>query len=727
MVAVTWALEADFNKDGAYEEVLTGRLTPGMTSPQIRRGLSRGGMYQTSEISFGLLNNDNRYTQDNPSSPLAGPIEQGVPVRVRATHNAITYDRWTGFLQKPRWTWSRSRLPYVTFSARDISEYFGRYDAVNIISSTTRRTDQAIGLVLDAMGVAAGLRTLDVGQHTMPFHFVRSQQAMGAVMDAVYAEMGALLWVTKDGKVRFESRASRMGLTVDHTWGDGTTIKPEEIHYAPDEEDLIATVQLQATIFQADQLQQEVFRFQRGSHNNPADSLVLGPGQIYGEVEFHYDASVLVLADPVASKDYLANAARDGSKTDRTSSLGVTVTDLGGGFTLQLVNNLTSVATTAAEDIDASETAIDVASGSAVEVGEIIVIDSEWILVNAIVANTLTSVTRGVNGTTAATHANGANIYHTIAVTAFRLLATVETFLNDRPIFVASKSIPGQPSDGSFSAQVPFADDTGLLIRDYVMQLLRTHRYPVPPLTLVFSLERNDDTALSLLTAEIGELVKFANSSALIDDWWYIESITDALGVGKITKVEVTLLPSYAYRDLSKIAYDLFTRANAAGDLGTALSGDVWADDAGFDIASNTARPNVATLQIPNVALGAANCVVEASLANMSADADEEVGLIYRHADASNYWRVYLDDGTDEVILEKVVAGVVTELASPAWTPTDTAELRVIAQGSRHRVWVDRKLVIDVTDSALSANPRVGLFSRSTTAVTWDDFYGQGL
>lgn len=64
---------------------------------------------------------------------------------------------------------------------------------------------------------------------------------------------------------------------------------------------------------------------------------------------------------------------------------------------------LETVAATSAEVLDASETGVDVTSGTAFNVGETILIDSEQMYVSAIATNTLT-VTRGVNGTAAATH-----------------------------------------------------------------------------------------------------------------------------------------------------------------------------------------------------------------------------------------------------------------------------------------------------------------------------------
>lgn len=66
--------------------------------------------------------------------------------------------------------------------------------------------------------------------------------------------------------------------------------------------------------------------------------------------------------------------------------------------------------TTTAEELDASETGVDVVSGPALEVGQTILVEAEQMYVTAISTNTLT-VKRGVNGTTAATHTTGKTVY----------------------------------------------------------------------------------------------------------------------------------------------------------------------------------------------------------------------------------------------------------------------------------------------------------------------------
>ena len=65
----------------------------------------------------------------------------------------------------------------------------------------------------------------------------------------------------------------------------------------------------------------------------------------------------------------------------------------------------TQAAGTLAEDVDISETAIDLTAGHDISVCDTLVCESEQMDVTAVSTNTIT-VTRGVNGTTAAVHAN---------------------------------------------------------------------------------------------------------------------------------------------------------------------------------------------------------------------------------------------------------------------------------------------------------------------------------
>ncbi len=73
-------------------------------------------------------------------------------------------------------------------------------------------------------------------------------------------------------------------------------------------------------------------------------------------------------------------------------------------------SNETALVTTLAEDDDGSETALDLTSAAALSVGDTLVIGTEQLDITAIATNTVT-VTRGLNASAAAAHANGAAVY----------------------------------------------------------------------------------------------------------------------------------------------------------------------------------------------------------------------------------------------------------------------------------------------------------------------------
>lgn len=67
------------------------------------------------------------------------------------------------------------------------------------------------------------------------------------------------------------------------------------------------------------------------------------------------------------------------------------------------------ILTTLAEDMDTSETGVDLTAGALIEVGHYLRVDTEQMIVTALSTNTAT-VERGVNGTTAASHLTSAPV-----------------------------------------------------------------------------------------------------------------------------------------------------------------------------------------------------------------------------------------------------------------------------------------------------------------------------
>lgn len=663
MVTITWTLKADFDGVGTYDFDLTPYVDmPGMDL-RVSRGIGRDGKPQTSKLGFRLSNRDGIFTPENTASALYGKVVPGVPVRLTATYATVDYSITTGYAMSWKVNFQAGISSTVDVECDDIFWFLKNGDPVNVTVSAARDTDAALVAICDALGLVAGDRNFDDGVQDLPLHFAVFQNPLEAMQAVAASEMGGLLYPAADGRIRFESRASRLGTTVDATWGDGTLIQPVAEEYNLNPLEFFTSVTARSTVFRQGQADIEIFRFSRSMDTRPnPDSISLAAGEVY-ERDFDTQAAVVAITAPVAQTDYQANDAIDGSGTDRTSLLDVTVTDHGAGrFTLKMVN----------------------------------------------------------------THSG------TVYVTRFRLRGQPVEFYADRAQVQFSLSVPGLKAGLPLQFDVPFAGDTGGKLRDYAYQEQRVGRYPWPVLRLPFKAVLADQIG-AMLAADLGHLIAYASAqddyqSAQVDDWWYIEALeyrVPAGWAGEVFECTVTLIPSYVYRNLDAIGFDVFDRDNATGDLGTSTQGKAWANDTGFDIVSAKARANTDTLSIPDLTLGVNDQIWEVQLADIGTG--DEVGLNLRKTDANNYLRAYVDKGSNEVILEEVVAGVATELASPAFTVGSAHEMRVMVQDTRVRVWVDRLRYIDATTS-ITTGTKGGLFARNASGTTtFANPYGEGL
>lgn len=662
MSAVTWIVEADWDRDTAYEAITGDVERPG-NGISIKRGFGSDGLYKTSNVSIDLGNRAGTYSPGNTGSARHGQIRAGVPVRVKATHNAIDYVLWTGYIKGYKTSGVQAdQVPICTIDCSDLSDLLAQYTPVNVLLDE-RTTDEAYEAIAVAIGLDPADYNFPAGAQTMPIHWVRNKDAFSAFADVLQSELGGIWYVDADNVIQGLPRSSRLGISADQTWGDGTSIVPKSAVVEIADDHLVSTVAVQANVFVRDEADQVIASWSRNASNPTPDSVLVLAGQPY-EASIDYGQPVESVSAPVAGEDYTFNSAIDGSGTDLTSSVDeYTFTDEGGGYRVRMY--------------DAA-----------------------------------------------------ANFY----VTNHQVQGLAVGFSTDKPVFKVTIPIPGEKIDRGYTVPLPYADDTVVATRHYAMHLLRAYRYEFPVLTLVFDAS-TDDKKVAMLSLELGNLIFYKDTAITTkgtysNDWWYVQSINHEVPpdlAGQTFTSSVTLVPSYLFRNLDKIIFDDFQRANVVGDLGTTQSGATWASDTGFDIASNKARPNSTGAQLPNIDLDSADCVVEVSLSNLSADADEEVGVIYRYADTSNYWRAVWTDASDLVRLTKRVAGVSTNVASFPVPSGPTGELRVIVQGDRHRVWWNRKLVLDHTDSAINTNTRVGLFSINTTVVDFADFFAEGL
>lgn len=657
--ASTWALEVDFDRDGSYETDLTAYVSEFAGGWTISRGMGPDGVYQGARLQVGLNNNDARFTPDNPNGAHYGSYHlAAIPIRLTANHNTVDYTLMTGYID----AWSVEPGPWGGMAAKltafDLSRFLQDGQPL-YLTAQQRTTDEAIEDIATAYGLAAGDLDLEPGAQTLPLHFVFGQRPLEAMHAVMRSEMAGQLWIGDLGKIRFEARNTRLGVTPTATWGDGTNVIPSRVRVVWDRYDYVTRVDVQQTVLRTGADEIEVLR-SLGSFDT-GDAVGIAAGATYRAV-IPAESAVDSIVTPVADRDYRGNSAADGSGTDQTSDLTVTATLNGAGEITFTVEN-----------------------------------------------------------------AGAGTVYFEYVIRG------VAVEYSDRAIARAEKTVSGVVGGRELSIDVPFAGGNQLQGLDFAVQTLRSFRHLYPRVELEFDHDTDDNIA-AMLAAEIGQRIAFADEdanerSSYVNDVWYIERIEHRGRPARMERTTVTLIPSYLFRDLDRIAYDDFARDNATGDLGTALCGTAWSGDGNMDIVSGKARANSDSLQMPVLDLGGSDngCqVVEVDIAAIGTG--DEVGVVFQYTDADNQYRCYLDKGSNELILEKNVATVVTEITSPAFTVGTAHELKVLRQGTRIRVYVDGVLRIDTTDSAFSTGNKVGLFARNASGTaTFAEPYGQGV
>ena len=212
MNAVTFTIECDLDGDGTWETDLSPYANLGAGGLKISRGMAKSGEYVVSSIEVGLTNQDGRFSPEYSASPLYGLLEPHVPIRVTASHLGRTYTLWSGYVD----TWrvsGRGLASVCSVTASDVGKYLVDSEAINLTVSTSRDTDGAIAAVLDQMGLEAADYWLDDGVQDLPYSFAIGQKAMTACMEFVRSEMGGNLFVLGDGRLRFQNRRRRLGVS----------------------------------------------------------------------------------------------------------------------------------------------------------------------------------------------------------------------------------------------------------------------------------------------------------------------------------------------------------------------------------------------------------------------------------------------------------------------------------------------------------------------------------
>ena len=356
----SYTLQVDWNDDGDFDDA-NDDITSDVLSLSWDRGRDYASQLQgkskSGRLTATLINTNGKYSPNNTSSALTGTIIPGRSVRLLAgPDDSFPYDFPISFEDNPKWQGKLDRIKPSPASTKVKTAELTAYGALGFInqfdvqlaSQTNRRTDQAIGDILDGVGWPAGDRDLDTGLTTISRFWISGKKAIDAIRLVEETESGFIL-ETKDGKVAFQNRHHRLtetaSTTSQATFSDasGATNTYSQLVQT----DPLATIinHVEATARKFDTASVAVL----WTHpETGADSPTLAPGEAKTfEAEFPNPDSatnameVDAWTTPAATTDYLLNSASDGSGTNLTSDITVTQSKTGERMVITLTNSAT--------------------------------------------------------------------------------------------------------------------------------------------------------------------------------------------------------------------------------------------------------------------------------------------------------------------------------------------------------------------------------------------------
>lgn len=208
---------------------------------------------------------------------------------------------------------------------------------------------------------------------------------------------------------------------------------------------------------------------------------------------------------------------------------------------------------------------------------------------------------------------------------------------------------------------------------------------------------------------------------------WFASANNDANVYPYISASLAPTLTSYYIRVPDRLwlptplAYDTFTRANGAlgntetsGPDSQSTPARAWTNRVGTtQVSSNAASASALSggIAIATVDTGTINTVFSSALTRSG----DEIGVVLRYADSSNYIRAY-HDGTNAK-LDKIVAGSPTGVISAAQAYSAGANIVVVADGTSFSLYYNNTQIgstSTISDAALQTGTEQGTYSTNT-------------
>jgi hypothetical protein len=361
-VGVGVTLEVDWDNDGNFlnansdvsSDVLDIAWSRGRDSASQLTGRATAG-----ELEARLKNEDNLYNSFNGDSDLSGKILPGIAVRLQISSSSpefpytfpLTFPEgepaWRGYLDSVSPSFLRGGNKELLLRATGPLARIAARETAEVVTSTSIRTGAAITLVINDADSTIPT-AIDTGETTMTRWWTSAQPALDAIRSIEETEIG-YVGESPDGEIVFESRQSRLQaphITSQATFSDAAdaTLTYAAIEQIDPMSEIYNTMNANVQLYTVGSVAVLWTLAESGSNSPP---LPVGIAKTF--VAKYPTAASAVNASHVnawtttaATTDMLANAAADGTGTNLTSDIGISVAKYSELMKITLTNNSTT-------------------------------------------------------------------------------------------------------------------------------------------------------------------------------------------------------------------------------------------------------------------------------------------------------------------------------------------------------------------------------------------------
>ena len=340
-VFVDWNNDGDFTD--ANEDISADVL--GFTTKSGRNFASQlTGRSVAGTLEITVRNETGKYSPFNTSSTYSGQLLPNRKIQVGSYYPTVQ-PLFTGFIENIQPNVGRGRIHTATITATGALRKLSQTN-IRVPMSTSTATGTAIGAVLDAASWPSSDRSIDTGETTISRYFF-SGKALKGLREIESTESG-FIKETKDGKIAFEDRHHRLETTESNTSqatfaDDGTGFSYTNIK----QEDAMGLVYNEflspVSVFSVASVA-ALWTHPLAGTGGSAPALEDGEvitvlAEYPNETSANNVVGVETWTTPAATTDYLANTASNGTGTNKTSDLAISVVKSSKNMEIQITNN----------------------------------------------------------------------------------------------------------------------------------------------------------------------------------------------------------------------------------------------------------------------------------------------------------------------------------------------------------------------------------------------------